>query len=932
MYKVTHLRCNEEKNVIGIVKPVFSWWLESDSKCTEQFRYHIQVALDEQFMEIIWDYQRHTADTTGICYMGPALESRTRYYVRVRSWITADVITDWSETIFFETPIMERSEWKAQWIRPEVTEEHGRKNYRRPFIAEKAFSLGAGKAAGGSQERECATKKSAVKSARLYISALGVYFAELNGKRVSDDYFRPGFTDYNYRVQFQSYDVSEMLADENVLKVTVGEGWFSGYLGWEGRKNTYGSSNALIAQLEIRYEDGSTDRICTDDTWTQKFGEILYSDFYNGESYDCREKERAVGRMKSFPYPKTTLVPQEGPSVRNILQVKPVRIFRDASGNQILDMGQNMVGWLRFQNIHTDSTNDTNDTNHTDGRVIRLTFGEVLDKDGNFYNENLRKADAQDTFVVNPGDGKLYEPHFTFHGFRYVKLEGFTEEAVPEDFTGIVLSSDLEPLCEFRTGNERINRLQSNILWGQRSNFVDIPTDCPQRDERLGWTADAQIILPTAAFDFQVNRFFRKWLRDLKDNQMEQEGAAPYVVPDMIKGAFSDGLSNTTAAWGDAAVICPWVIYETYGDKEILREQYESMKAWIDYIRREGDNEYLWDTGAQLGDWLGMDSEEDSYYGATEGCFAATAYYAYSTGLFAETARILGEMSDYREYKALYEQIVLAFREHFVKDDAELTSNTQTAYVLALKFGLLEKSDERRAAERLAELVRKKDDHLDTGFLGTPYICHVLTEHGYQDLAYTLLFKNDFPSWLYQVDHGATTMWEHWDSEKVDGSFWSTDMNSFNHYAYGSIGSWMYRTIGGIELKAPGFKKVTIAPKPDARIGSAKCAFTSVHGVICCEWRLDGKRLNVKVEVPANTRAFLMLPEPEDAENLRQQIEKETEGRAVYTEGRLQTVTHILYDVEYTESRSRTEKEVEVKGETAFETGSGKYEFEYDMK
>lgn len=903
MYKVTHLRCNDEADVIGINHPIFSWWLESDSRFVEQFRYHIQVAMDADFQEIIWDYQRHTSETTGIEYTGPQLESRTRYYVRVQSWITAEILTEWSEPIFFETTIMNSSEWTAKWIKPEVVEVHGNKNYRRPFLAEKQFKLPA----------------KAIQ-ARLYISALGVYNAELNGKKISEDYFRPGFTDYNYRVQFQSYDVTDMLDSENIIKVTVAEGWFSGYLGWEGRKNTYGSSNALLAQLEIKLEDGSVKVIGTDGTWEQKFGEIMYSDFYNGEAYDSRQKEYHCGQMKEFSYPMKTLVPQEGPSVKNIITIKPLSIFKDASGNFVLDMGQNMVGWVRFKNIHT-----------VDGD-LKLSYGEVLDKDGNFYSENLRKADAIDTFRLDANDGKEYEPHFTFHGFRYVKLEGFTEEVQAEDFQGIVLSSSMEQLCEFHTGNERINQLQSNILWGQRGNFVDIPTDCPQRDERLGWTADAQIICPTAAFDFQINRFFRKWLRDLKDNQMEQEGAAPYVVPDILKGVFSDGLSNTTAAWGDAAVICPWVIYEAYGDKDILKEQYDSMKAWIDYIRREGDNEYLWDTGAQLGDWLGMDSKEDSFYGATEGCYAATAYYAYSTGLFAETARILGKMSDYKEYSNLYENICEAFRKNFVKQDAELTSYTQTAYVLALKFGLLKKEDEKRAAERLVELVKKKDNHLDTGFLGTPYICHVLTEQGYNDLAYTLLFNNDFPSWLYQVDHGATTMWEHWDSQKVDGSFWSTEMNSFNHYAYGSIGSWMYRTIGGIDMKEPGYKKTIIAPKPDERIQSAECTLTTMHGIVSCEWKLDGNRIHIKAVVPANTKAFIMLPEPADEQSLKKQIEEVTEGHAVYTEGKVQTVKHVLYDVEYTESKSRTEKAINVGNETAFEIGSGVFEFDYILK
>lgn len=903
MERVTNVRCCGQKQMLGVAEPVFSWWLDSDRRFVKQYRYEIQVALDENFEEVIWNYHRISDDMCGIPYMGPALESKTRYYLRVRVWTDEENRTEWSESTYFETSILDNAQWEARWIRPSVVEMGGHKDCRKPYVAEKRFALSG-----------------AVKEARLYMTCLGVYSASLNGKKVSGDYFRPGFTDYNYRLQYQTYDVGELLSQENTLKITVGEGWYSGYFGWEGRKDNYGTCNGLLAQLEIRYEDGRIEKIVTDGSWVQKYGEILYSDLYDGEGYDFREKERACGCMREFSYPFTTLEPQEGPAVRCVEEVSPKRIFKDASGRMVLDMGQNMVGWVRFRNLHTENGS------------VRLLHGEVLDRDGNFYNANLRNAQAADSYVLEVNDGKEYEPHFTYHGFRYVLLEGFTEDVVPEDFTGVVLSSDMEVTGELVTGDESLNRLQENICRGQRGNFFDIPTDCPQRDERQGWTADAQIILSTAAFNFDVSRFYRKWLKDVESSQKEQEGAASYVVPDILNGYFSEGKSVTAAGWGDAAVICPWQLYERYGDKGILEKQYDSMKAWVDYIRREGENEYLWDTGVQLGDWLALDSAEDSFYGATDGTLAATAYYAYSTELFARTAKVLGRMSDYKEYHDLHEKILEEFRRNFLQDGVLLTSDTQTAYVLALQFHLLRQEEEETAASRLAELLRRNNNHLDTGFLGTPYICHVLTEHGYNELAYELLFHRDFPSWLYQVDQGATTMWEHWDSRKVDGSFWSTDMNSFNHYAYGSVGNWMYRVIGGLDWKEPGYKKSVIAPKPDARVKSAECSLKSPYGLLKCQWSLENKHLFIRMVVPANTRSLIVLPEPVDEGALKAQIQTATEGTAFYTDGTIPETVGSLFEGSYRAAKSKTEREIQIRDGIAFEVGSGTFEFSYEMK
>ena len=906
---IKQLRCNDESNYIGIIDPVFSWRIESNMKNIKQVKYVIQVGLDQKFEEIIWNYEKYSDETVDVTYKGPKLDSKTRYFVRVKSFIHLEESTDWSETIFFETPILNHKEWLADWIKPKVVQYKGAKSFRQPFIASKNFSAG----------------KKRVDKARLYISSLGIYKAKLNNKEIGNDYFRPGFTDYNHRIQFQSYDVTNLLKKQNNLSVTVSEGWYSGHLGtdgWSGNKEVFGNNNALIAQLEITYEDGSCEVIKTDPTWEQKFGPILYSDFYNGEWYDSTKLETLQGNMLKFSYPKGDLIPQEGPSVKCVTELKPIKLFKDSEDSLILDMGQNMVGWIRFKNSQI-----------TSNKVV-LSHAEVLDKDGKFYTDNLRGAESKDTYIVNPNDENYFEPHFTFHGFRYVKLEGFEEDVNIDNFRGVVLSSAIESIGKFKTGNERINRLQQNILWGLRGNFVDIPSDCPQRDERQGWTADAQIFLPTATFNVNVKGFFKKWLKDLSAGQKDQNGAVPFIVPDILKGGgvFCHGKADTTAAWGDAATICPWVLYEEYGDKSILETQYQSMQNWIDFVRREGTNEHLWDTGLQLADWLGLDSKEDSFYGATEGGLVATAYFAKSTEIFANSARVLGKMEDFKSYHELYLNIKQNFQDKYVKNGNILTSNTQTAHVLALQFGLIDKENEQIVADNLAKLINKNNNHLDTGFLGTPYICHVLSKYGYLNLAYTLLYNDDFPSWLYQVDNGATTMWEHWDSRKEDGTFWSEYMNSFNHYAYGSIGDWMYKTIGGISSRKPGFKKSVISPKPEKKIGNSLCSLTTMYGELSCEWTLMKNMISISVVIPPNTDCLIILPSPKDNEGLKKQIKKTTNDLATFTDGKIRAKKNGFLEGKYTETAPWDEKEIFVSSkDLGFELGSGQYTFNYEL-
>jgi alpha-L-rhamnosidase len=470
------------------------------------------------------------------------------------------------------------------------------------------------------------------------------------------------------------------------------------------------------------------------------------------------------------------------------------------------------------------------------------------------FTRYLRKAKQTIKYILKGCGIETYQPHFTFQGFRYVKVEGYPGELKPENFTGMVIHSDMEVTGNFRCSDKLVNQLQHNILWGQKGNFLDVPTDCPQRDERLGWTGDAQMFIRTACFNMNVALFFTKWLRDLYAEQSAEKGV-PFVIPHVLgENDYS------SSAWGDASTICPWTIYTCYGDRRILEEQYESMKMWVEYIRAQGDNEYLWNTGFHFGDWVGLDAKPDSYVGATSRDFIATAFYACSASIVAKAAGVLGKNEDRAEYEKLHANIVKNFREEFVSPNGRLVSPTQTAHVLALMFGLVEEKHRKRTVEALVGLIEENKCHLDTGFVGTPYICHVLSENGHNDLAYWLLLQKDYPSWLYQVTKGATTIWEHWDGIKEDGSFWSPDMNSFNHYAYGSIGDWLYRVAAGIDAGKPGYKHIYIRPRPGNGLTFVEASLDSPYGVIKSAWKKDGDALEIRVTIPANTTASIILP------------------------------------------------------------------------
>ncbi|MGJ9383535.1 family 78 glycoside hydrolase catalytic domain [Salipaludibacillus sp. CF4.18] len=838
MFKIEKITCEYKENPMGIdvAQPRISWKTLSDQRGIRQKSYQIQIAKSNDFSEIIWDSGEVVTEESILVELKElTMESRKRYYYRIRVKNQHDESSGWSETHYWEMGLLNQRDWVADWISPSLDI-----NGKPCPILKRDFQV-----------------DTPVKSARIYATALGLYELELNGQRIGDDFFTPGWTSYENRLQYQTYDVTDLLKQGlNEIIGLLGNGWYKGNLGFEEKSNHYGNRLALLAQLEIELHSGETISIFSDDSWKVSKSPILMSEIYHGETYDARIK-KSHQEWKSaevITYSKDILVAQENVPVKIMNEITPIELIETPKGEIVLDLGQNMVGWVRFS------------ITGKSGQEVEICHAEVLDHQGNFYTENLRKAKQTVRYILN-GEGKeTFEPTFSFQGFRYIKLDGFESDQIQlENFTGIVLHSDLKVTGDFKCSDPMINQLQHNIVWGLKGNFLDVPTDCPQRDERLGWTGDAQMFIRTAAYLTNVAPFFTKWLHDLKVEQ-DEEGGVPFVVPNVIAGDDEEDIFDrpfSSAAWGDAAVICPWTLYLCYGDRRILEEQYESMTSWIEYIRNQGENEYLWNTGFHFGDWLALDSKPDSYVGATDRSYIATAFYAYSTSLVKKTAAVLGKEEDVAYYQQLETNIIKMLTDEFVTPNGKLAVSTQTGQILALMFDLLEGKAKDRAVEKLMELLEESDWHLTTGFVGTPYLNHVLSENDQNETAYKLLFQKDYPSWLYQITKGATTIWEHWDGLKENGDFWSADMNSFNHYAYGAIGDWLYRKVAGIELHEnnPGYKTFTISPHMGTGLEWAEGSLESTYGLIRSYWKItDEKTVTMEVTVPANTTAEIILP------------------------------------------------------------------------
>lgn len=847
------LLCEYFRNPIGldIQKPRLSWQVRSEKRGARQTAYQIVVGqqappVQEPLTAVLWDSGKVASDNSlHIPYGGPALQLGQRVYWRVRVWDEDDAVSQWSEIAFWEMGLLDHTNWQAEWITP-AWDEDPQRPQPVPLL------------------RRCFQTDEAVVAARLYATSLGLYELRLNGQRVGEGVLTPGWTSYEHRLQYQTYDVTELLHEgENVLGAMLGEGWYRGYMGHRGHHNVYGDQLALLAQLQLTYANGRTQTITTDDAWRATRGPIQLSDLYMGETYDARlEKpgwdntgydDRDWQGVHLFDHSKEILVAQVGPFVKRFEEIQPIEILCSPKGETILDFGQNMVGWVQVR------------VRGAAGTTIRLRHAEVLDQQGNLYTENLRTAEQLTRYILKGTADKdeVFEPHFSFQGFRYVAVEGFPGRPTAEQFTAVVLHSEMATTGTFECSNPLINQLQRNIVWGQKGNFVDVPTDCPQRDERLGWTADTQVFIRTACFNMDVAAFFTKWLQDLRVDQLP-DGRVPYVVPDVLsKINIKEERSAGAAAWSDAALICPWIIYLCYGDRHLLAEQYESMVGWVEFMRQRAGEDYIWDNDRQFGDWLdyrGQDARRPAPVTNTE--LVATAYFAYSTQLLATIAQVLGKTDDAARYTALAHKVKAAFNREFVTPSGRVGPNTQTAYVLALHFDLLPESVRPLAVERLVAEIRRGGYHVTTGFVGTPYLCHVLSQHGHTDVAYKLLTQEAYPSWLYPVKQGATTIWERWDGIKPDGSFQDASMNSFNHYAYGAIGDWLYQVVAGIELDqdAPAYKRVLIQPQPGGGLTYAKACLESPHGRIESAWTIKKGRFELTVTIPANTEGTIHLP------------------------------------------------------------------------
>jgi alpha-L-rhamnosidase len=700
-----------------------------------------------------------------------------------------------------------------------------------------------------------------VTRATLYATAHGVFEAHLNGQPVSDDVLSPGWSSYEWRLRYRSYDVTALLQPTSVLGIALGNGWFRGRLGWSGGSVYYGNDLAALAQLEIEFSDGYVQTMVTDESWKAGPSAVLFNDLYDGQTIDARRySDTWLGRgfsdeswtgVHRAEFDFGTLTPYIGPPVRRQEELRPIKIWTSPAGKVLVDFGQNLVGWVR---VHVQGSA---------GTTITLRHAEVLEN-GELGTRPLRSAKATDRFILSGGDD-VFEPTFTFHGFRYVEVDGWPGEVPSDALTAVVVHSDMQRISEFECSDELLNQLHRNVVWGTRGNFLDVPTDCPQRDERLGWTGDIAVFAPAAAYLFEVENFLRDWLADLAAEQMAANGMVSFVVPDVLKYVEKPSYfppPESTAIWSDAAVWVPWALWHAYGDVQVLSDQYDSMTAHVRRVESLLSPTGLWDTGFQFGDWLDPTAPpDDPISSKADNGVVATACLYRDVRILTETADLLGRSGDAAYFAELAQRTKTAFNDHYVNDDGTIISDAETVYALAIVFGLLDEEATQLSGKRLAELVAESGYHIQTGFAGTPYVLDGLTTTGHLDAAYRLLLQRECPSWLYPVTMGATTIWERWDSMLPDGTINPGQMTSFNHYALGAVADWMHRTIGGIAPLEPGYARVLIAPRPGGDLDWARTSHESRHGKISVSWSRNGDgRVELDVAVPDGVTALLQMP------------------------------------------------------------------------
>ncbi|SEG88151.1 alpha-L-rhamnosidase [Nonomuraea solani] len=823
---------------IGEPAPRLSWTVTTDLPGWRQQAYEIELSDGTATGRVESD------ESVLVPWPGAALGARERRGARVRVHGADGSAGDWSPWSYVETGLLDAGDWRAEAAAPPL-ELLGVPD-GPALLLRRDFSL-----------------RAPVERARLYVTAHGTYEIELNGRVVGDDVLAPGWSSYAHRLRYRTHDVTELLREgANAVGATLADGWYRGRIGFLGGKtDLYGDRTALIAQLEITYADGGTDVVVTDGEWRCATGPVTAASLYDGEKHDARLlpsgwsepgfDDSAWLPADALAHDAALLVAPTGPPVRRTETLAPVEVLTGPDGETILDFGQNIAGRLRIR------------VQGPPGHTVTLRHAEVLEN-GALALRPLRDAAALDQYTLR-GDAEPeeWEPRFTTHGFRYAQIDDWPGELDPAGVRAVVCHTDMRPIGTFECSDPLLNRLHDNVRWSMRGNYVDIPTDCPQRDERLGWTGDIQVFAPAAAFLYDCAGPLASWLADLAAEQAEV-GTVPHFVP-WVPLAFD---VSPTAAWGDAAVLVPWVLYQRFGDLDLLRAQYGSMTAWVDQVHSLTGDDHLWDEGFQFGDWLDPAAPPDDPRKArTDHALVATAYHAWSAQVVADTAALLGHDADAARYAELASKVRTAFRGEFVTPSGRLACDTQTAYALALHVGLLDGPGQReRAGRRLAELVAADDHRIGTGFVGTPLICDALCSVGAYDTAYALLTQRNRPSWLYPVTMGATTIWERWDSLLPDGSVNPGEMTSFNHYALGAVADFLHRTVAGLAPAAPGYRRLRVAPRPGGGLTHASAGLDTPYGPAAVAWTKEGETLTVTATVPPGTVAEVDLPGAEPQE------------------------------------------------------------------
>ena len=907
------LRCEYLANPAGIdaTVPRLSWIITSHRRAEMQTAYQVLVASSPELLSEskgdLWDSGKVLSNESAqISYGGSPLLSRETCFWKVRTWDRDDQPGEWSDAASWSMGLLQREDWSAKWIAPappaEITNgpliihratygaagenqsadvtaalanhmeqgrlrivinnknlgvdpaynavkrlhveyELGGKMFQKDVAENQVLTLPA-QSLNVPYLRKSFELPSPVRRAVLYVTALGLYEVRINGQRVGDHVLAPDWTDYRKRVRYQVFDVTDQLkAGNNAIGALLANGWFSGHIG-NGGFEYFGKEPAFLAQLEVTCADGHTERIVTDESWKSHDSPIQSSDFMLGENYDARLEVKGWDQpglddatwvaVSTRDESARQLESQVMQPVREVCELKPKTVTETQPGHWVYDLGQNMVGIVRLK------------VSAPAGTKVTLHHAEMLNSDGTIYTTNLRGAPSVDHYICQGTGTETWQPRFTFHGFRYVEITGLPGRPKKDAVTGVVIGTATPRTGEFSCSDPRINQLQSNIQWGQRGNYISVPTDCPQRDERLGWMGDAEVFVRTATYNSDVAAFFTKWLVDVDDGRT-------------AAGSFSDvspntGDGNGVPAWGDAGVICPWTIYDVYGDKRILEQHLPAMIKWVEYLHKHSDGLIRdRDRGNDYGDWLSINAD-------TPKDLIGTAFFAYSTHLVAKSCRAVGRVEEADKYDHLFEDIKRAFVRRYVTDDGHMAGNTQCDYAMALRFDLLPDDLRPKAAQYLEDDIKAKGNHLSTGFVGVSHLLPVLAESGHADTAYNLLFQDSFPSWLFSVKHGATTIWERWDGWTPEKGFQDPGMNSFNHYSLGSCGEFLFGGIGGIRPASPGYQKILIEPVIRDGLTWAKTSFDSIHGTIASDWKRDGEKLSLNVTVPANTTATVGVP------------------------------------------------------------------------